>query len=65
MRCPFKKDVIEGVVRPETVFGYCYKEECMAYRVIAVSENKSVCYCALTTPPPVPYVFGGCYDGND
>lgn len=65
MRCPFKKDVVEGVTRKETIFGYCYKEECMAYRVTDVAKNESVCYCALMATPPISYAFGGCYDGND
>ena len=65
MRCPFKKDVVKLVGKTETVFGYCYKEECMAYKVKKLSQSESVCYCALMVTPNIPYSFGGHYSGND
>lgn len=65
MRCPFKKDFIEQGTSKETVFGYCYKEDCMAYKIQKLSQSESACYCALMATPQVPYIFGGCYDGND
>lgn len=66
MRCPFKKVVVTLISKKkETVFGHCYKEECMAYKVKKLSQSESVCYCALMATPQVPYVFGGCYDGNN
>ena len=65
MKCPFRK--YEAVVdaRKEVIFGNCYMENCMAYRLTDVAKNESVCYCALMATPPIPYVFRGCYDGNN
>ena len=66
MKCPFMKEVEKTPVKEVvTGFGNCYMETCMAYRDIKVNKNESICYCALMATPQVPYVFGGCYDGNN
>ena len=65
MKCPFKRDEVMTGTRKQIVFGECDMENCMAYKVMKLSQSESACYCALMATLQVPYVFGGCYDGNN
>lgn len=64
MKCPLKKDEMMTGTRRQIVFGECDMENCMAYKVMKLSQSESACYCVLMDAPTIRSVFGGCYDGN-